>query len=785
VGQAQSDETIISLESIPTLRLFTNRPLEDKTMKRRGTVYCVLLVGLLLGPACHAISAPGEDSDENAAQILKGGGRLPDLIVSDIWIYPSQPVGGQSVTIYAQVQNIGTKAIKDTVFWNKLYVDGVVVATQTLANLAAGEYGPVFSAARTLAAGDHLLSAWADAGYHIDNEVSESNNGRYETVTCTSPYPDLIVTSISTIDPWGNSGSATSGQTIEVTVTVKNTGESSAGASSLRLQDIYGASTTDLATVSVPALASGASFTDTVGGLYLSHEGTHTLRGVADATNSVVEDNEDNNQYDVAFQVNLAEWTYAVYLDGDNNLELHAVDYFLDLASVGSSADLSIVVMLDRQVGYEGDDGRFGDTTGEAHRFFVLPGSEPYASQSYEDCDEPDMSDPATLVDFASDVFDRFSSTKTALVLFDHGSLHDGSFEDVTSNRTVMTLMELGYALESIKTLVGDEIDLLGIDTCLMGYFETFHELRRFAQNLVASAQLEYIPTWPDDDILSQLRANPTMTPQALASLIISEYEDYWAPPGTFPFQDQHTLVAVASLGLLNLGSALASVGEDLIDYLHEYGPEIDQARINCVEIQAGPAIDWGIDLYSFFYQLQLLISDVPYLLSDCQYVLSRIESAIVATTYGVGYGTDDMRALGVYFPQDRECITSDFFIQEYMALGAGGGEVGWADFLEAYHSRPSKVKALSADAGPAGIRLQWLPPTTDGGYAITDYLVYRGETPDSLSIIGSTGSGSTLYYIDNTVAPNTTYYYKVAAVNAFGIGSIGLPVMITYLPQS
>src|SRR5689334_19472910 len=43
-----------------------------------------------------------------------------------------------------------------------------------------------------------------------------------------------------------------------------------------------------------------------------------------------------------------ADWTVLVYLDGDNDLEPDAIDDYGEMASVGSSDRVNIVVQLDR-----------------------------------------------------------------------------------------------------------------------------------------------------------------------------------------------------------------------------------------------------------------------------------------------------------------------------------------------------------------------------------------------------------------------------------------------------
>ena len=82
----------------------------------------------------------------------------------------------------------------------------------------------------------------------------------------------------------------------------------------------------------------------------------------------------------------------------------------------------------------------------------------------------------------------------------------------------------------------------------------------------------------------------------------------------------------------------------------------------------------------------------------------------------------------------------------------------------------PSQPTNLVASAGDTKVVLSWTVPNLDGGSPITGYNIYRSTTPG--------GEGTTLYstsvsssFTDTGVTNGTTYYYKVAAVNAIGVG--------------
>ncbi len=57
-----------------------------------------------------------------------------------------------------------------------------------------------------------------------------------------------------------------------------------------------------------------------------------------------------------------ADWTFMVYLDGDNNLESNAIDDFLEMAQFGSTTDLDIIVQFDRIPEYDSSCGDWTTT---------------------------------------------------------------------------------------------------------------------------------------------------------------------------------------------------------------------------------------------------------------------------------------------------------------------------------------------------------------------------------------------------------------------------------------
>jgi fibronectin type 3 domain-containing protein len=80
----------------------------------------------------------------------------------------------------------------------------------------------------------------------------------------------------------------------------------------------------------------------------------------------------------------------------------------------------------------------------------------------------------------------------------------------------------------------------------------------------------------------------------------------------------------------------------------------------------------------------------------------------------------------------------------------------------------PSAPLSLAAKAKSGQIKLTWLAPLSNGGAGITGYEVWRGTSSGGEVKIATLGN--VLSFVDSTVARRSTYYYRVRAVNGFGL---------------
>ncbi|MDQ2810758.1 MAG: fibronectin type III domain-containing protein [Actinomycetota bacterium] len=82
--------------------------------------------------------------------------------------------------------------------------------------------------------------------------------------------------------------------------------------------------------------------------------------------------------------------------------------------------------------------------------------------------------------------------------------------------------------------------------------------------------------------------------------------------------------------------------------------------------------------------------------------------------------------------------------------------------------TQPGPPTGLAATPGHGQVILSWTAPASDGGAAISGYLIYRGTSPGAESATPVNGSPvSATSYPVTGLANGTTYYFKVAAINA------------------
>jgi hypothetical protein len=246
-----------------------------------------------------------------------------------------------------------------------------------------------------------------------------------------------------------------------------------------------------------------------------------------------------------------------VYMGADSSLEQFGIDDFNEMAAVGSTSDVNIIVQFDRRPGGTSANGDW--TT--AKRFLIQKDMTPDPVNATSDLGEVNMGDPVVLLDFMNWGMTNYPADRYFLVLWGHGLGWQGVVQDSSSSSDYLELDELTWAFQSIAANnSGKKIDLVGADACRMTT-EMNYELKDYVSFFVGSQKDEPEPGWPYHTILFDLTNDPGMGPAELGTAIADRYVESYV--------DQ-----------TGLAVALSVVDTTRLDYLaEEVGRFVDQAR--------------------------------------------------------------------------------------------------------------------------------------------------------------------------------------------------------------
>lgn len=221
----------------------------------------------------------------------------------------------------------------------------------------------------------------------------------------------------------------------------------------------------------------------------------------------------------------VARWTFAVFMNGDNNLEDWVVHDLNELEWTGSGDGVHVVVQADRIDGYDTSDG---DWTG-TRRYYIEPDQdgERVASPVLADLGEQDMGDPAVLSDFLLWADETYPAERFALVMWDHGSswTFTGSAppeppyisDDETSGHKMS--IAAGHLHEALEALVERRgpLDIIGFDACLMASWEVATTLQDQALVMAAAETSVDVEGYQYAPVVELMRTQPDATAAEIA----------------------------------------------------------------------------------------------------------------------------------------------------------------------------------------------------------------------------------------------------------------------------
>lgn len=257
------------------------------------------------------------------------------------------------------------------------------------------------------------------------------------------------------------------------------------------------------------------------------------------------------------------EWTILVYMNGDNDLEPWALSDINEMEQVGSTAQVNLVVQLDRSPDFAVDDG---DWVG-ARRYLVQADSDKKSigSPVLAELGDVDSGSSDTIAEFARWGLESFPAERVALVLWDHGTgwsfrgrePSKGISDDYTSRSELSVAGGDLVALLAAVTEGRSKLDLMGFDACTMQMWEVAWSVEPYAQVMVGSQDYEDLQGWAYDRWLADLVADPSMGAAELGSAIALRFHEI--PDSTQSVLDLAALPALTSALDQVADSAIAS----------------------------------------------------------------------------------------------------------------------------------------------------------------------------------------------------------------------------------
>ncbi|RKX45344.1 MAG: hypothetical protein DRP27_04375, partial [Thermotogae bacterium] len=501
-------------------------------------------------------------------------------------------------------------------------------------------------------------------------------------------------------------------------------------------------------------LAAGSTYTTFFPYTWPSDCDPHTMKVVVDADSDITESNEGNNERSEPFSAICGkDWTFMVYLDGDNNLDDYGDIDFGEMEAVGSSSSVNVVVLK--------DDSAFGDT----HLYYVEGGSSTELYPSWLDSEE-NMGNGETLRDFVSWAIDGYPADHTFLVIWDHGAAWEGACWDDTSGGDYLTMLEIGDALAG--ALGGQRLDIVGFADCLMANLAVCHQVGDYADYLVGSEKTGWAYgdegiVWNFDDIIGYLESHTSASD--VAQYVVNNTMDNLT---AHMLDESHTWSAMDLAQMDALAVAVSDFAYDLEDSLASHQSEIHSAR-DATESYEGPSGGQYGRIIDFYHLAQNVYDDTSLpaaLRTSAQNVMNAISSAVIAERHHTGSGdvsVDHAHGLSIYFPDEESKYDSDYENLDFPA------DTHWNEFLATYLDSdppppPSPDDGVSGWSNDNTPTFTWPEPSDASGIAGYYWKVDSGSE-----------TWTTLRSVTVPAQPDGTHVFYVRAKdNAGNIGAYG-----------
>ena len=414
-----------------------------------------------------------------------------------------------------------------------------------------------------------------------------------------------------------------------------------------------------------------------------------------------------------------AQWTFMVYMAGNNSLSDAADDDLAEMRKVGSTADVQVLAFVAQS-----------RLSGTAQRLKVEKNGH---GEKAETLNDVDSGDPQTVIDFIRWGIKKAPAQKYAIILWNHGggwrpddlnqlykevrqargepveqraasremeqraavkplarTFFSRSLKKILQLPTAedraicyddgsghsLDTLELGGVLKLVKEEIGHKVDLLGMDACLMSCLEVAYEVKDQAGVVVGSEEPEPGAGWDYSTLLRDLTAKSTMGGMELGQRTVARYiESYQNQPSQWPV----TQSAVDTSRIDEPCQALDNLEQSLKSQLGVNWPQVLKAQRYSVTL--GPPSFRLVDLASLCENLMA----AP-LSAGVQSAAQAVVDALRPGGYIIAEGHLGPRVQGcggasVYMP-----LPTDDVSRYYNDLAFAKGH-RWGQFLQEYHA--------------------------------------------------------------------------------------------------
>ncbi len=258
------------------------------------------------------------------------------------------------------------------------------------------------------------------------------------------------------------------------------------------------------------------------------------------------------------------QWTVAVYLGGDNDLEPAAVLDLREMQKGMPANGCAVVALIDRFA----DEGESPEQWSDTRVLRVEPGDDGTFTTLGKPA-ERDTGDARTLASFVAGVFRKFPAKHHAVVLWDHGGGWTGMVVDEDApGRKGRTQLSLGDVRSGLQTALAAsgvlKLDLVAFDACLMAQLEVALAMHDVADFMVASQAIVPGSGFPYTQVLPKFGGDTSA--RDIAKAIVDEYgsfsEDAFKSGATLAAFDLGKAPGVAAKLDAVAGEALAAADQ-------------------------------------------------------------------------------------------------------------------------------------------------------------------------------------------------------------------------------